>query len=267
MYYYKKFEYFFGDIVGDRKKVDNTIYTFDIETTSYLILDDKVIPAIDYLKLNDNEKKAAQFRAFMYIWTFSINDTVYYGRTWEDLRSFLLRLDFYNPNKKIVFVHNLAFEFQFLKTVFDFKNVMARKSYKVMRCEMVDYNIEFHCSYMMSNASLKELPSIFNLPVEKKVGDLDYTKMRTPITKMTKKELGYCEYDCLVVYHYIKRELETYERVDKIPITSTGHVRRELKDRIKDDWDYKNKVNKSINVDPHVYNLLQDAFMRRIYAC
>ena len=43
MIYYKEFQYHFGDVVGDkRSKVDNTIYTFDIETTSYLILDNKV---------------------------------------------------------------------------------------------------------------------------------------------------------------------------------------------------------------------------------
>ena len=260
MKYYKEFQYYFGDIIGDRKKIDNTIYTFDIETTSYLILDGKVIPAIEYLSLTEDEQKRAQFRSFMYIWQFGINDTIYYGRTWEQLKAFLVRLDYYNNNKKIVFVHNLAFEFQYLKSVFNFKNVIARKKHKVMRCEMLDYNIEFHCSYMMSNCSLKLLPKVFMLPVEKKVGDLDYTLMRTPATELTKKELGYCEYDCLVVYEYIKRELETYERIDKIPITSTGHVRRELKEKIAKDWEYKNKVKRSININPHIYNLLQDAF-------
>lgn len=247
-------------LYGDRKKVDNTIYTFDIETTSYLILDGKVIPAIKYLKLTEEEQVRAEYRSFMYIWQFGINDTIYYGRTWDELRAFLIRLDYYNPAKKIVFIHNLAFEFQYLKSVFRFKNVIARKKHKVMRCEMEDYNIELHCSYMMSNCALKLLPKVFMLPVEKKVGDLDYTLLRTPATELTEKELGYCEYDCLVVYEYIKRELETYCRVDKIPITSTGHVRRELKERISKDWDYKNKVKKSININPHIYNLLQDAF-------
>jgi hypothetical protein len=225
-----------------------------------LILDGKVIPAIKYLELTEEEQIRAEYRSFMYIWQFGINDTIYYGRTWEELRAFLIRLDYYNSAKKIVFIHNLAFEFQYLKSVFRFKNVIARKKHKVMRCEMEDYNIELHCSYMMSNCALKLLPKVFMLPVEKKVGDLDYTLMRTPATELTEKELGYCEYDCLVVYEYIKRELETYGRVDKIPITSTGHVRRELKERISKDWDYKNKVKKSININPHIYNLLQDAF-------
>ena len=51
-----------------------------------------------------------------------------------------------------------------------------------MKCELLDYNVELRCSYMMSNVALKRLPDIFNLPVEKMVGDLDYTKLRTPNT-------------------------------------------------------------------------------------
>lgn len=257
---YKEFKYYYGDIIGDRKKIDNTIYTFDIETSNYLILNSKVIPASKYLNLTEDERAAANFRSNMYIWMFSINDTVYYGRTWEEFKSFLIKLDYYNPNKKIVYIHNLSFEFQYLKTIFKFKNVLARKVHKVMKCEMVDFNIELRCSYLLTNSALFLLPKLFNLPVEKKVGDLDYDLLRTPITKLSNKELGYCEYDCLVVYEYIKTELETYKRIDKIPLTSTGHVRRELTDLIFMDWNYKNKVRKAINIDPHIYNMLQDAF-------
>lgn len=94
----------------------------------------------------------------------------------------------------------------------------------------------------------------------KKFGDLDYSLLRNSKTILSEKELGYCEYDCLVIYYYIKKELETYLRVDKIPVTSTGKVRRELKERIEKDWDYKNKVKKSINIDTHIYNMLLDAF-------
>lgn len=189
MVYYKEFTYHFGDIVGKRKKVDNTIYTFDIETSNYLILDDKIIPACDYLKLNKEQRQNCKYGSNMYIWMFGINNIVYYGRTWEELRSFLIRLEFYNSHKKIVFVHNLSFEFQYLKTVFKFQSVTARKKRKVMKAILADFNIEFHCSYMMSNCSLAVLPKVFKLPVEKKVGDLDYNLIRTSITELTEKEM------------------------------------------------------------------------------
>lgn len=137
---------------------------------------------------------------------------------------------------------------------------MARKSHKVMRCELIDYNIEFRCSYYMTNLPLKKIPDVYNLDVEKMVGDLDYTKIRHSKTELTEKELKYCENDCLVVYKYIQKELEQYETVKNIPLTSTGHVRRELKNKINKNWDYKNKVRRAINIDGHIYNLLVDAF-------
>ena len=225
MRFYTEFDRYYGDIKGIKNRVDNTIYSFDIETTNYLILDGEIIPASKYLDLDKKQQERCEFRSFMYIWMFSINDTVYYGRTWSEFKTFILRLDYYNPCKKIVFIHNLGFEFQYLKSIFDFKNVVARKKHKVMKCEMIDYNIELRCTYMMSNCALKQLPKVFMLPVEKKVGDLDYDLMRTPKTELTEKELGYCEYDCLVIYYYVKRELETYQRVDKIPYFSC-HVKK-----------------------------------------
>lgn len=261
MIYWSEYKGHIPDIVGERKKVDNTIYSFDIESTSYVILDDKIISSFDYLKLSKADRDRCLKCATMYIWQFSINDVVYYGRTWEEFKKFLDKLEENDSHKKIIFVHNLSFEFQFLKGVLSFEEVTARKSRKVMTALLKDYNILFKCSYIMSNSSLAGLPKLFRLPVEKKVGDLDYTKLRHSSTPLTKEELGYCEYDCLVVYHYIKRELETYERVDKIPTTSTGKVRRELKEETIKDFKYRRLVYKATNTNPHIYNLLMEAFM------
>lgn len=265
MLYYKEYTGHVGDIVGKRKKIDNTIYTFDIETTSYYLLHNKVYAGITYKDLTQDEKDIIIPQTCMYIWMFGINDKVYYGRTWDEFIEFIELIDQYVPEKKTIFVHNLAFEFQFLKSVFKINNVFARRSHKVIRCELEDYNIELRCTLNMSNCALEYLPKLYALPVEKKVGDLDYTKIRTSKTKLTEKEMGYCEYDCLVVYYYILQELEIYERIDKIPLTNTGHVRRELKDAVMDDYAYRNKVRRSINVDPHVYNLLVECFAGRLH--
>lgn len=187
------------------------------------------------------------------------------GRTWSDFKEFLQILDEYLPEKKYVFVHNLSFEFQFLKGEFNFKNVFARKAHKVIKAEFEDFNIELRCSYFLSNVALKELPKIFDLKVEKLVGDLDYDLLRTSETKLSEQELKYCENDVLVVYFYIKRELETYNTIKNLPLTSTGHVRKELKEQIKDDKNYRKQAVPAINTNPHIFNLLQDAFQGRIY--
>ena len=114
MKWYKEYIGHTPEILGKKKKFDNTIYTFDIETSSYLILRGAVIPACDYLNLSKEDREEAEFYSTMYIWQFSINDTVYYGRTWDQLREFLDRLEEASPERKILFIHNASYEFQFL---------------------------------------------------------------------------------------------------------------------------------------------------------
>ena len=261
MLYWNKYKHHDANILGKKRKYDATIYSFDIETTSYYIHNGKQCKAIDYLKLSDKEKRECTPMAHMYIWMFGINDIVYYGRTWDELKLFLAKLHENVPYLKYVFVHNLAFEFQFLKSIFDFKNVVARKAHKVMTAILEEYNIMFKCSYFMSNCALEYLPELFHLPVKKMTGDLDYKLERTSNTPLSEKEMGYCENDCLVLYHYILNELKTYEDVKHIPTTSTGKVRRELQDLVRTDFKYRRIVGRAINTDPHVYNMLQDAFM------
>lgn len=256
----KKIKKYYNRMTGEKKTYDCNIYTFDIETTSYIYLNDTVYEAIRYDELSEEQQEQATFQATMYIWQFGINDIVYYGRTWSELISFLDMLECDISEHKIVFVHNLSYEFQFIWKVLKVKEVFSRKKRKVIKCNLQDYNIEFRCSYQMSATALENLPHMFNLSVEKKTGDLDYTLLRTSSTELTEKELEYCEYDCLVVYEYIKYELNEYKYPYRIPLTSTGHVRRELKELIYKDKGYKEKTQKAINTDPTVYNMLVKAF-------
>lgn len=250
-----------ADIKGKKKFYDNNIYTFDIETSSYFILDGVIHPPKDYLKLSQKEKDRTIKRSHMYIWMFGINDMVYFGRTWDELKEFLKRVNDHVPDMKYLFIHNQSFEFQFLKSNFHFEDVMARKAHKVITSVLRDYNFTIRCSYMMSNTRLANLTEMFGLDIKKKTGDLDYNLIRNPNTPLTEKEYGYCEYDILVLYEYIKKELEVYEDVKHIPTTNTGKVRRELYNLVMTDYKYKRIVQKAINTNPHIYNLLCDSFM------
>lgn len=261
MLYYKEYTCHRYNLIGKRNVFDDTIYSFDIETTSYIKYKGNIYQADYYQNLTKKEQEQCEFGSNMYIWQLSINDTVYYGRYWHELIDFISILDKNIPQRKIIWVHNLAFEFQYFKSYFDIKEVTARKSHKVMKCKLKDYNIEFRCTLMLSNVALKSLPYMFNLPVEKMVGDLDYRMLRTSETPLTDKEMKYCENDCLVVYHYIRYELQTYDNLDHIPMTSTGHVRKELKEKTRRDYKYRRLIGNSVNTNPHVYNLLIQAFM------
>lgn len=246
-----------GDIRGKKNKFDNNIYTFDIETSSYLFLDGKQINTKNY---NSELSDKYTYGTCMYVWQFGINENVYYGRTWEEFKTFMKKIDSFVPERKIIFIHNLSFEFQYLRSVFTFTDVIARTQRKVMRASIKELNFEFRCTYLMTNTKLEKLPSIYGLPVEKLIDHLDYYKVRTSITTLTDEELEYCENDCLVLYYYLKKENEIYGNLDKIPLTSTGKVRRELKSIVLKDNSYRNKVYRAINTDPHIYNLLVKAF-------
>ena len=251
---------------GTKIKYDNNIYTFDIETSSYLILDGKIYKTSEYNNMTKKEQERCLFQSIMYIWQFSINDTVYYGRTWQELRAFMSKIDetiLDKKNKKVkkfLFIHNASYEFQFMRNEFLFNDVFSRKSHKVIKCTLEDFNFEIRCSYFMSNSSLDTLAKNYHFDTQKLVGNLDYSLIRTPKTPLTKEELDYCENDCLIVYNYICSELDRYIFVKDIPITSTGHVRRELHELIDKNYRYRNQVRKSINIDGHVYNLLNKAF-------
>lgn len=102
-------------IIGKRNKYDNTIYTFDIETTTYIILNGKQLQPNEYDKLTEDEKENCICQATMYIWMFGVNNEIYYGRTWQDFRLFLERLEYFGTDeKKIVYVHNLRLRVYFL---------------------------------------------------------------------------------------------------------------------------------------------------------
>ena len=109
MIYYKEYKNHDSFLVGrfKNKKYDNNIYTFDIETTSYLKYHGKIYDAKSYEKFTDKEKQDLEYHSIMYIWMLSINEIVYYGRTWEELREFLNTINNNIPEMKILFIHNL----------------------------------------------------------------------------------------------------------------------------------------------------------------
>ena len=234
----------------------NDILTFDIETTSsFMLPDGQIIP---YIKGMDAEYwNGLEAMALCYIWQFSVNDTVYYGR---ELTAFVdLLNDLPDEVYFIIWVHNLAFEFQFLLNIMDFKNVFARSPHKPMKAIPKRWPcIEFRCTYMLTRLSLESWGKQLKMP--KLVGSLDYSQIRTPLTPLTKEELSYCERDCIVVYTGIKKYLEQYYRVRKIPLTQTGTVRQEVKRILQLQPGYNEFIKKLVPANVEEYRRLQQIF-------
>ena len=234
------------EVIKNNKKFEyyNIPAAFDIEVSSF----------------REHEEK----RACMYIWMFGINNLVTYGRTWEELDSFLkvlstvLGLD---ENRRLcVYVHNLSYEFQFIRKRFDWNEVFLLEERKPAYCRTGGY--EFRCS--MKLAGGKSLESVGKdlqkYKVEKKVGDLDYDKVRHSETPLTEKELGYCENDIRVLLSYIQEKIETDGDITKIPLTNTGYVRNYCRKACFKSWRRYKTLMKNLEVEPDEYGQLKRAF-------
>lgn len=194
----------------------NIIFAFDIETSNFT---EKPV------KGDTNNK-----RSIMYIWQLAINGRVIIGREWSE---FLYCIDYITDkltltsNRRIlIYVHNLAFEFQYIRKFFKWKKVFAIDTRKPIYA-LTDSGIEFRCSYILTNYSLAKLADqLQKYHVKKMVGDLDYSKVRTPLTPLTPEELQYCINDVLVVSAYIKEAKDKEGSICRIPLTCTGYCRR-----------------------------------------
>lgn len=183
---------------------------FDIETTSTYYDDNKV--------------------AFLYEWSMAIKDVAFYGRTIDDFLECLRDLQMYfelSDNLRLpIYVHNLPYEFQFIRKYIDWVNVFAVDERKIVR-GLTKHNIEFRDSYILSGYSLaKVADNLQSHSIKKLVGDLDYSLVRHSETELTEKELAYCENDVLIITAYIQEQIDLYGSVTKIPLTNTGRVRQ-----------------------------------------
>lgn len=233
----------------------NSIMTFDIEVTSAWLEDGKVI---GYRKGESADYwNSLQPLALPYIWQFSCDGTVYYGRELWDFEQVLK--DIPDNIQCIIWIHNEAYEFQFLSNFLEWDSVFARSAHKPMKAVPSKYkNIEFRCSYMLTRLSLDTWGK--QLGVLKATGDLDYEVLRTPLTPLTDEEMHYCEQDCRVVEAGIKYYTEKYGRQRNIPLTQTGTVRLEVKERLMGDKSYVSKIKKLVPKSAREYKMLQAIF-------
>ena len=242
-------------LVRNKKKLEvysDDILVFDIEVSSAWLENGKLIPyrpgmPADYW--NDLKRYALP-----YIWQFSINDKVYYGRELQEFKDLLEELP--KGVHFSIWIHNQAYEFMFLLNILKPVNIFATSPHKVIKCQYEGFeDIEFKCSYILTNMGLAIWGDQLGIP--KLSGDLDYLCMRSPNTPLFDYELDYCERDCIVVYEGIKDHLQRYNHIEQIPLTSTGKVRRVFKNMVTADDAYMKQIRKLVPQDAKFYKLLK----------
>lgn len=217
------------------------VTAFDIETTR--------LPEIE--------------QSVMYIWQFQYGfDQTVTGRTWEDFFQFLEHIveRIKGVAWLVVYVHNLSYEFQFLKGLYDFQadEVFATDSRKVLKCTMFDC-IEFRCSYYLTNMPLAKFLLKYNVENKKLSGlEFDYSKRRFPWSPLTAREMEYCINDVKgLVQALYKQMASDKDNLQTIPLTATGYVRRDVKQAMKG---FNHTQLQEMLPDADVYRLLREAF-------
>lgn len=232
-------------LIQPTKRYIEHLMTFDIETSTI-------------------EKTDGSFEGFMYHWQVCIDGYVCFGRTWKEFLTFLRKMNralknFDENHKLVCYIHNFSYEFQFLYSWIKLENVFAIDKRKPLKAISKEFNIEFRCSYLLSNMNLKKfIENTPNAHYFKGSGDLDYHKILTPQTNLTMSELGYCFNDVMGLYEAVIHLLKE-DTLTTIPLTSTGYVRRECRINMR-----KNKKNRKqfieLRLDDKLYQLCKDSF-------
>lgn len=224
-----------------KKKYVDLVCGFDIETTTI-------------------HKSGGNDFAFMYIWQFAVEDYACIGRTWEEYKTFLSRLEKEvncKWRKLVVYVHYLSFEFQFMRNFFKIDDIFCRSKRDV--CYFVSGNIEYRCSFTLTNMSLRKfLEKSRGVTLYKLDGKtFDYSIIRYPDTELTDYELAYSVVDVLGLVQGIRSRL-IEDTLATIPLTSTGYVRRVFRNAMISQPNHK-KYMQSKRLTEHTYTLSREA--------
>lgn len=223
----------------NKRKYKNLFCAFDIETTNDLTIN----------------------QAYMYIWQCQINEQTVVGRTWDEWLLFCERIcsRLAEDEYIMVYVHNLSFEFTFLKGIYSFDpaEVFAIDRRKVLKCEMLKH-IEFRCSYLLTNMSLSAFTKRMGVTEKLSGEEFNYKIIRYPWTELTPKELEYCVTDVLSLVEALKVYFSIeHDNFYTIPFTSTGFVRRDVKRAMRR---FNRKELESMQPDYEIFTILREAF-------
>ena len=219
---------------------------FDIETSSFTGKDGRKL-------------------ANVYSWAVSIGNEsrglIRKAQVWRDQDEWLRFMNSVakhnESNGKITlcFVHNLSYEWQFIRHLFDWDpdTVFAIGSAREVVKARTRNGIEFRCSMKLSGLSLAKSAERFGL--KKMVGDLDHELQRHTGTPLTEKELGYIRADVDIMPGIITGLMgENDCDLSTLPLTATGFVRKHVNSELNKSTvrrDYYNKFSREYNSAVH----------------
>lgn len=234
----------------------NIPITFDIETTT--------LP--EGHKYNPKDELVA----FPYLYQMYFFGAIFFCR--ERTQIYLLfntieQLCIKHDVKLVCYVHNLSFEYQFMKSILDidYEKVFLVKNRKIAKFELKTDTIVFRDSYLLSNMSLAKFCENYNEPAYWKDKELiDYEVARYPWSKLSNEVLYYSGMDVICLYQAVislmKRENDD---ICSIPMTNTGYVRRAYKKACLGNANHRGFDKKSAKAENEKKKSYRERYMKK----
>lgn len=219
---------------------------FDIETSSYM---------------DEGEK-----RAVVYSYALAIDDTIYHARSADEffplLEKIAVEMELSLDRRLVVYVHNLAYEWQFIKHYMTWESAFAISSDRRIVRAVSTLGIELRCSYVLTNKPLAAVGK--DVGVQKMVGDIDHTLIRNSITPLSDEEMGYIDNDVRILIEFERQALaqeggSIEQALRSIPITKTGYVRRRMRKAALADPAYEQLISE-LTLTEETYTLARHSF-------
>jgi len=229
---------------------------------------------------------------FMYIWTFTIRYVTIIGYTWDDFRKLLEMLrvvlglgkrtrevkhrkadkngkwaagetteETSAPYVLPIFIHNLIYEYSFMKNEFEFYDIFFMDKKKRNPLYLLNEHFFFIDSYKVCPKSLEKVALAF-CSTHKKTGDLDYSVERNTedAKHLTKEELDYCICDTRILAEFAQVVFEKYFLTyGRLPLTQNQIIESAIHQKFLalEDKDAMMKYLHNISLTQHQYGLIR----------
>lgn len=237
---------------NQRKRYYNLIITLDSETSKQTYIDDEGVEQVQ--------------ACWIYQWACRIGNIYVAGRQADEILWFLKRLideyDLDDKHRLVVWIHNAAYDLSYLINgfidYFDDVDMFSVAPAKIIKCTLNNC-LEIRCSWKLVNKSLAAWCKDVNPMHAKQSGEIDYNELRTPCTELSEADWDYMlndvasQYDCLV---YTLKD----ETLASVPMTSTGFVRRAMRQAAYKDSRWKG-LYQQILLTPRQYKLIKALFV------
>lgn len=164
-----------------------------------------------------------------------------------------------SPYKIVIFVHNLSYEFQFIKDFFKFTKILCTDKRKIISAETDQ--LVFRCSYFLSNMNLEKFMQFEGVPEQYQKSNMDYLKVRFPWTNLTDEEYIYCMNDVIGLHMAVQHRIDdcTNSDINNLPLTSTGYVRKACRKAVTSNKGNRYRFIRE-RLDKETFLMLHEAF-------